>query len=76
MESKLFRLNSRDFVKGLVVAIITAVLVAIQNAISTHGLDFAEFNWAVIINVAITAGIAYLGKNLVSDENDKVLGRF
>lgn len=76
MKSNLFRLDIRDFSKGLVVAVLVVVLGSIQQALGEHGLDFAAFDWSGIFEVAVTAAVAYLSKNFLSDNNDKVLGRF
>ena len=73
--SSFFKLNTKDLLKGLAIAIITVVIGAIQQALSTHGFDFVAYDWPAIVNVAITAGVAYLAKNLLSTENGKVLGK-
>lgn len=74
MNSNFLRLNVRDIAKGFALAIITVVIGAIQQALSEHGFDFGAYDWPVIVNVAITAGVAYLAKNLISTEDGKVLG--
>lgn len=55
--SKLFSLDWRDLGKGLVVAIGGAAITAIQTGFSAGGI-----NWHSVINVAIAAGLAYVGK--------------
>ncbi len=70
--STMFKLVSNDFIKGLVVAVLTAVLTAIAQLLQVSG--FSSFDWNQILSVAITAGVAYLAKNYLSDENGKVLG--
>lgn len=74
MNSGFFKLNLQDLAKGLVVAVIAVVLGALQQMVTAHGFDFASYDWQSIINLAITAGGAYLGKNLFSSDG-KVLGR-
>lgn len=76
MKSNFLNLNGRDFAKGLALSVIIAGLGIIQQALSKHGFDFASYDWATIVNVVMTAFVGYLGKNLVSDENDRVLGKF
>lgn len=73
--SNFLRLNLRDVSKGLVVAVIVVVLGALQQAFQTNGLDISAFDWAGILDIAWKAGLAYLGKNLVSDGDGRVLGR-
>lgn len=74
--SKLFTLNYSDVAKGLVVAILVALLGAIQNALNGHGLDVATYDWGNILDVAWKAGVAYLGKNYLSDPEGKVVTPF
>ena len=73
--SSLFKLNLKDLSKGLVVAVLVVVVGAIQSMLGTHGLDFASYDWAGILDVAWKAAVAYLGKNLISDSDGKVLGK-
>lgn len=76
MKSKLFRLDSRDMLKGLVVAVLGAVLASMQVLLSEKGLDWTPQDLTQIVQVAVTALVAYLAKNFVSDENDRLGGRF
>ena len=70
MNSSLFKLSVNDLVKGLIVAILTA-LVAYLGDLTT----LLTADPTLILKIAITSGISYLLKNLVSDENGKVLGK-
>ncbi|KKM81320.1 hypothetical protein LCGC14_1331040 [marine sediment metagenome] len=72
--SSFFKLNTKDLIKGLSIAVITVVIGAVQQALTQHGFDFGAYDWPTIVNVAITAGVAYLAKNLLSTEDGKVLG--
>jgi len=58
--SKKFWLNSKDFLRGLIIAMITAALMVIQNSFDAGEL---VFNWKQIIMAAIGGGVAYLLKN-------------
>lgn len=62
--SEYLKLNGLDFLKGFVVAIISAVLVIIQNSIAAG--DFS-FQWSTIWQGALTAGVAYLIKNFFTN---------
>ena len=73
MKSKLFRLDKNDFIKGLIVTVVTAVLTALLKVIETGGLEFNMANAKVIATVAITAGISYILKNFASNSEDKIL---
>jgi hypothetical protein len=74
MNSSFFRLDSSDLAKGVALAVITAVLGALQQALTAHGLDVGAYDWALIGQTAGAAFIAYLGKNFFSTEDGKVLG--
>lgn len=72
--SKPFSLDIKDFGKGLFVTVLAAVLATLAQAFNVPGFDFATFNWGSLISVAMTAGIAYLGKNFVSDKEGVPFG--
>ncbi len=55
-----FTLQARDFLKGLLVAVLTSVAVVVQEVIQTGSL---KFNWEQIGTVALGSAIAYLAKN-------------
>jgi hypothetical protein len=58
--SKQFLLNSRDFIKALLVVCASAVLTYVSEAFQ-HGI--LTFNWQDILQVAVLAGAGYLAKN-------------
>lgn len=71
-----FTLKARDFIKGLIVSVITSVLVVAQATIDNGDL---KFDYELLTRVAISSAIAYLLKNFFSpasvttiyDSNDK-----
>ena len=69
MNSAFLRLNLSDFEKGLILAIIVAVLTYLQQAIGEGG--FSGINWQIVINTAVLAGIGYLLKNLSTNSEGK-----
>lgn len=73
--SKPFSLNLNDFAKGAIVVVIVAFLGGLQQMLTAHGLDFANYDWSLIANLALTAGVGYLSKNFLQDSDGKVLGR-
>ena len=56
--SKAFLLNKFDFLKGLIVAVITAVLTALYQALSTG----VNIDWRQVLTIALTCAIGYLLK--------------
>lgn len=65
MKSGMYTLQTMDFLKGLVIAVGTAVLVVVQNSIQNGELTF---NWKLIATAAVGAGITYVLKNLLTDD--------
>lgn len=74
MPSALFKLNLTDAVRAVAVVVLAAVFGSLQQALSTHGLDVMSYDWASILDVAVTAGVAYLSKNILTAENGKLGG--
>lgn len=70
MNSSFFTLNTRDFVKGLFIAVITAVITVVYTTIQTGTLSF---DWKVISTTALSAALAYIMKNLFTNSNDQLL---
>ena len=66
MKSNFFNLNTKDFLKGATVAVITAVLAALTTLLQT-GVLFDKSSLPVIGTAALTAFIAYITKNLFTN---------
>lgn len=58
--SNLFSLDWQDIAKGFAIAVVGAVLTAVQNVVSAGSFDL---KWQQIVSVAVTAGVSYLLKN-------------
>lgn len=70
MNSSLGKLNWKDLLKGLAVAVIMAVLTTVYDLLNTgSALDYKKIGL-----VALGAGIAYLIKNFGSDQQGNILG--
>lgn len=70
MNSSLFTLNSKDWIKGLVVAVLTAVITVVYSTIQTGTL---VLDWKAISIAGISAALAYITKNLLTNSNDQFL---
>lgn len=69
--STLFSLNWSDIAKGLVMAVLGAVLTALyQGLIAGTPLNVEQF-----LLVGATAGLSYVIKNFFSDSSGKVFGK-
>lgn len=73
--SKPFSINVRDVGKGVLLAVLVAVLGGVQQALAGHGFDFTSWNWGQITDLAATAFVGYLGKQFVSDSQGTPFGK-
>jgi hypothetical protein len=64
--SDLFSLNYKDLLKGLIMAVLTPVLVIIQQSVEIGELTF---NWKQIVVASIAGAVAYLIKNFFTAPN-------
>ena len=62
--SKLFSLNIKDFVKGLIVSIFSATITGLIT-----GLQSGSVDWKAMGTAAGVAGLGYLGKNFLSNSD-------
>lgn len=78
MNSKLFKLNGQDFLKGAVSAIFAAVVFALGSVVNQAGFDVFSADWAQVvatmINAALAAFVGYIGKNFISDSEGVPFG--
>lgn len=74
MNSSFFSLNWYDFVKGLIVAVLTVFLATLGQTLEMGQLPTLEMIKTAAIAGA-TAGIAYIIKNLLSNEEGRFLNK-
>lgn len=72
MKSALYSINLKDITKGLVVAVITAVLSWLLQAMNVPGFSVYQIDWAEIARIAGSAGVAYIIKNFLSNSDGQV----
>jgi hypothetical protein len=70
MNSTLFTLDNKDFIKGLLVAVLSAVITILYNTIETGSLNF---DWKAIGTMALTSALGYILKNLLTNSNGQFL---
>ncbi len=74
MRSKFFRLNRRDFLHGLLIAVLTALLTGVINILDAGAI----FTWATIRPVliaALSAALSYLLKCLATNSQNRMFTR-
>ncbi len=80
----MFKLSFGDFGRGVIVAVLSPVFIAITAVLSTiivSGFDVFSVDWASLgkslINVSIISGygglVGYLGKNFLTGDSGKFL---
>jgi hypothetical protein len=67
MNSTMFTLNWKDIGKGLITAILAAVLAYVLQLLNAPGFSFHMINWADIARIGFAAGVGYIIKNFLSD---------
>jgi hypothetical protein len=70
--STFFNLNIQDLAKGLIVTVLTSVLTIAYNTVNAGSLTF---DWKAIGLTALTSGLAYLMKNLLTNSEGQFLGK-
>lgn len=70
MKSPFLTLNTSDFIKGLFLAVLTAVVTFMYTSIQTGSLTF---DWKAIGLTAFSSALAYIMKNLLTNSNDELL---
>jgi len=68
--SKLFSLNLKDLLKGLIVAVLAPAIVIIQQSLDEGVL---VFDWKQILMASLAGAGAYLLKNFLSNSAGKFL---
>ena len=73
MKSKFFALNGKDFVNGLVVAVLAAVFAYFSPIINSADFSWTQVDWGQFFNIIIVSVMGYMTKNLFSDSEGKVV---
>ena len=69
----MFTINGADFAKGIVMAVITAVLTWLLQMLDVPGFSVSTIDWGMIGRIAMTAGLGYIVKNYLSNEKGQVV---
>ena len=74
MNSKFLTLNWRDAGKGLVIAVLVAVLQIFTTLLQNKGFSITWADLGPVLDIALKAGGAYVVKNFFSTADGKFLG--
>jgi uncharacterized MnhB-related membrane protein len=70
MKSAFFSLNTKDFLKGLIVSVLTSILTIVYTSVQAG--SFA-IDWKAVGTAALTAALAYITKNYLTNSQDELL---
>ena len=66
-------LDSNDLLKGLLIAVLTAFITGLYNAIEMGTIEFTWLFFKPIVMTSVGAGLAYILKNWLTNSQDKFL---
>jgi len=69
MQSTFLNLNTNDFIKGLVMAVLSTVITVVYQTVESGSL---VFDWKSIGTMALTTALAYIMKNLFTNSTGKL----
>ena len=72
MNSTLFNLNSTDFLKGLIMAVLSTVITVVYQTVEAGSI---VFDWKAIGTMALTSALAYIMKNLFTNSTGKLFAK-
>ena len=70
MKSGFGKLNVQDFFRGLIIAVLTALVTFLYTTMESGEL---VFNWKQIATTSLTAALAYIIKNYLSNSEGAFL---
>lgn len=72
MNSVFLKLNTQDFIKGLIVAVGSSVITILYSTLESGSLSF---DWKQVGIVALTSALGYLMKNLFTNQEGKLFSK-
>jgi len=72
MNSTFLTLNSSDFLKGLIMAVLSTVITVVYQTVEAGSLIF---DWKSIGTMALTTALAYIMKNLFTNSAGKLFAK-
>lgn len=77
MKNGILKLRQNDVVKGVAVAIFSAIFAVLLGVVNSPGFDLFHLDWSglltQVLNVSVAAFFGYLGKNFFSTDKGSVL---
>jgi len=73
MKSKIGFIDGNDLLKGLLVAVLSAFVTGLYNALELGTIEFTWVFFKPIVMTSIAAGLAYIIKNWLSNSEGQFL---
>lgn len=70
--STFLNLNTSDFIKGLIMAVLSTVITVVYQTVEAGSL---VFDWNAIGTMALTTALAYIMKNFFTNSAGKFFGK-
>jgi hypothetical protein len=70
--SNFLNLNAKDFIKGLIVAVFGALFAGVLELLKAGPFVFDWATFQPIVFTALSAGLAYLSKNLFQNSEGEI----
>lgn len=70
MKSSFLSLNTKDFIKGLLLSVFTSVISIVYTSVQMGNLVFDK---KAIFTTALSTALGYIMKNLLTNSEDKFL---
>lgn len=70
MKSGFLSLNTKDFIKGLLLSVFTSVISILYTSVEAGNLVFDK---KAILTTALTTALGYIMKNLLTNSEDKFM---
>lgn len=75
MKSKLFTINTRDLINGLIIAFLTAIISGVIEILSRQDQVFAWITVKPILIAGASAALSYLLKNFATNSRNYLMTR-
>jgi hypothetical protein len=74
MKSKFLQLNAKDFFRGLLIAVLTAIITGVIDILD-NGAIFTWVTMKPVLIAGVSAALSYLLKCLVTNSKDQMFKR-
>lgn len=73
--SELYKLNDKDFLRGLIVTVLSSVLTLFIKLLENKGFNLTVDDLRAILLTGLITGLSYLVKNFATNDEGKLAGK-